>query len=295
MLEKGKRKIYFVLVFLVLGIPLILGSACSNSNNEVVALVGGDPVTKDELYDDLVEQNGQATLDSLITDRIREKEVKKHKISVTEKEINQELENLKEQNGGEEAFNHLLEEYGLSLEAVNEDLKANLEIKKLLELEVSVSEEEMKKYFEENKEMLGEEDRVQVRHILVESEDTAKEVKGKLAAGEDFAELAKNYSIDTSNKDTGGELGYIFKGQMVAEFEQAAFAMEIGAISDPVKTEYGYHIIHVEDKKEAKAAKYEELKTEIKETLLTEKIQNEYSSWLEKKHQEYEVENFLEK
>lgn len=288
-----KKKIYFVMLFLIiLVIAIAIGSACSN---EVVALVNGDSVTKDELYDSLVEQNGQAALDSLITDRIRELEVKNHKISVAETEIEQELATLIAQNGGEEYFNQTLDGYGLTLDDVKEDLKANIQIEKLLEREITISEEEMENYFEENKEAFAQQEQVQARHILVASEDTAKEVKEKLSAGEDFTEMAKEYSTDTDTKDSGGELGFIFKGQMVVEFEETAFSLEVGETSDPVKTEYGYHIINVEDKKEAKAAKYEECKAEIKEILLDQKMQTEYSSWLEKKYEEYEVENFLDK
>lgn len=289
---KEKQKIYLGLLALII---VIAAAIFISTRGDVVARVNGDAISKEELYDILVKQNGEAAIDSLITERIIALEVKKQNISLTDKEVDDELAGLIAQNGGEDYFNQTLEMYGLAMDDVKKDVKSNLELEKLLKQEVSVSEDEMKNYFEENKDTFAQQEQIRVRHILVESIDTAKEVKKELADGADFAELAKEYSTDTSNKDVGGELGYIIKGQMVAEFEEASFSMNVGEISDPVKTKYGYHIINVEDKKEAHAAKYEDHKTEIKETLLNQKMQTEYNSWLEKKYKEYKVENLLAK
>jgi len=88
------------------------------------------------------------------------------------------------------------------------------------------------------------------RHILVETEDEAKAAKARLDKGEDFAEVAKELSTDTTNKDKGGDLGWFTKGQMVPEFDSAAFSLPVGAISDPIQTSYGYHIIQVLERDE---------------------------------------------
>nr|WP_303740754.1 peptidylprolyl isomerase [Lutispora saccharofermentans] len=163
----------------------------------------------------------------------------------------------------------------------------------MLEPGITITEDEMKNYFEENKDTFNEEEQVKASHILVDTEEKALEVKNKLSAGEDFAEMAKQYSTDTGNKDQGGELGFFSRGDMVKEFEDAAFSMEIGKVSDPIKTEYGYHIIKVEEKKPAKEANYEESKAQVKETLLDQKLSAAYDTWLQDKYEEYKIDNLL--
>lgn len=243
----------------------------------------------------MVKQYGQETFDYLTTQKIIELESKNQKITISDSDIEKELQKMMESYGGEESFNQALQMSGITLDEIKENVKINVQLKKLLEPQISISEEEMKKYFDENKESFAEQEQVKARHILVDSEEKAKEVKGQLENGGDFAELAKKYSTDTGTKDQGGELGYFGKGEMVAEFDQVAFSLEVGKISDPVKTDYGYHIIEVEDKKEAKPANYEESKNEIKDILSDQKMQDLYPTWLEDQKTKYKIENFLEK
>lgn len=180
-----------------------------------------------------------------------------------------------------------------SVEQVREDIEFYLLAEKLIKPYISVTEDEIKTYFEENKDSFDQKEQVKASHILVEDEATAKKVKEELDNGKDFAELAKEYSIDTSNAAAGGDMGYFVKGEMAEEFEKAAFSLKPNTISNPVKTEFGYHIIKVTDKKAAKAAVFEDHKAEINDILFDEKIQEEYPYWLEEKKSDYKIKSYL--
>jgi len=264
------------------------------TKDDAVAKINGESISKDELYGEMVKQYGAATVEQMIADKIVEEEVKKQKITISESEVSDEIDKLKESYGGDDVFNQVLESNNTTLDALKKDVEDYLKLTKLMEQHIEITDEEMKTYFEENKDLFGQVEQVRASHILVEDESTAKEIKQKLKDGADFAELAKEFSTDTETKDNGGELGFFAKGTMVAEFEEAAFKLEVNQISDPVKSEYGYHIIKVEERKEAKEADFEENKTDIKARLLDQKMQTEYTTWLEEKKKDYDIENSLE-
>jgi peptidyl-prolyl cis-trans isomerase C len=143
-----------------------------------------------------------------------------------------------------------------------------------VEGKAATTDEAMKKVYEEaSKQMAGEQE-VHARHILVETEDEAKAVEDELKKGADFAELAKKKSKDPGASD-GGDLGFFTKDQMVPEFSAVAFALEPGKISDPVKSQFGWHIIKVEEKRSRKAPDFDQVKSQI-ETYVTRKAQADY-------------------
>ena len=138
----------------------------------------------------------------------------------------------------------------------------------------ATTDDAMKKVYEQaSKEITGEEE-VHARHILVETEDDAKAVEEDLKKGADFAELAKKKSKDPGASD-GGDLGFFTKDQMVPEFSSVAFSLEPGKISDPVKSQFGWHVIKVEEKRKRKAPDFDQVKGQI-ETYVTRKAQADY-------------------
>ncbi|WP_245989591.1 peptidylprolyl isomerase [Ureibacillus thermophilus] len=278
-------------------IPLALSAmlvGCSNGDDESVATVNGEKITKAELNEALTEQYGQEVLNNLIANKIVELEAKKQKVSVTKDEIEAEYKDYVDQYGGEESFKQLLSSYNMDVEDVKKDIKNYLLTKKVMEDYVDIKDDELKSYFEENKDSYNQAEQVEASHILVDDEKTAKEVIKKLNDGEDFAKLAKEYSTDTGTKDKGGYLGYFGRGEMVEAFENAAFSMKVGSISrEPVKTDFGYHIIKVTDKKEVKEAKFEDVKDKVYQDLLEQKVNEQYTKWLSEKMDEYKIENKL--
>lgn len=293
-MKKNAKLAIWLVGAVVIAALIVVAMITSTAKNETVATVDGNKITKEELYDELVASYGTDTLNTMITNKMIELEAKKQNVTVSDEDIQKELDVLIEQYGDEETLKGQLEASGSSMDDLKDDIVQYLQTRKLIEPSIKITDEEIKTYFEENKDSLGQAEQVEASHILVEDKATAEEVLKKLKNGGDFAELAKEYSTDEGSAANGGSLGYFGKGQMVAEFEDAAFKLEVGKISEPVKTEHGYHIIKVTDKKEAKEATLKDSKEQIKETLLTEKLQTEYATWLQKKEEEYKITNKLE-
>jgi peptidyl-prolyl cis-trans isomerase C len=146
------------------------------------------------------------------------------------------------------------------------------------EAKAATTDAAMRKVYEEAAQQMGGDEEVRARHILVESEDEAKQLADELKKGGDFADLAKKKSKDPGASD-GGDLGYFTKEQMVPEFSKVAFELEPGKISDPVKSQFGWHVIKVEDKRKRKPPEFEQVKPQI-ETYVTRKAQADLVSKL---------------
>lgn len=144
--------------------------------------------------------------------------------------------------------------------------KALMEALMTQEAKKAVSEEMKRKTYEEFVKTNPPEEEVHARHILVDDEAKAKEIAKKAKAGEDFAKLAKEYSKDGA--DDGGDLGYFTKDQMVPEFADAAFKLDKGQVSDPVKSQFGWHIIKIEDKRTKPVPTYEQVEPQVEQYLV---------------------------
>ncbi|WP_280776085.1 peptidylprolyl isomerase [Rhizobium sp. SG_E_25_P2] len=135
----------------------------------------------------------------------------------------------------------------------------------------AVTDADVKARYETEIKAMPKQEEVRARHILVKTEDEAKAVLKALGEGKDFAELAKEKSTDP-NKSDGGDLGYFRKGQMVPEFETAAFAMQKGEVSKaPIKTQFGWHVIQVEDKRIAPPPPFEQVKDQVRQIIMRDK------------------------
>ena len=290
---KNKRLIASIVGGVVL-IGAIAGGAYAYTNTQTVGSVNGDRITKSELYDTMANVYGSAAVESLITKKVIEQEADKRDVKVKDSEINEKVDAYKESYGGEEALISALEASGLTLDDLKEDLEVNIKIEKLMQEDIEISEDEVKAYYEENKANYDQPEQVEVSHILVEDKDEANDLLKKIKAGKDFAKLAKENSTDPGSAENGGELGYISKGEMVEEFEKAAFALKDNEVSDVVKSQYGYHIIKKTGHKEAKESTYEEFKEDAKEAALSEKIASESETWLEELKKDYKIKNKFE-
>lgn len=164
-------------------------------------------------------------------------------------------------------------------------VKEEIIIQELIDRKISgkagVSDSEIENYYREKQNNYVEPAKIRACHILVDSDLVAKKVLEDLKSGRDFVELAKEYSLDIPTKDKGGDLGYFSKGTLLPEFELVCDKLNIGEISEVVKTELGYHIIKVLDKKEAEPKKLEEIRGDIKNELLLDKEISLYDNLLQ--------------
>lgn len=151
----------------------------------------------------------------------------------------------------------------------------------------TVSSTEARKVYDQEVSGARPEEEVRARHILVDSEQRAKEVFEKIAHGEDFGRMAKEHSKDPGSKDDGGDLGYFSRGQMVPQFEEAAFKLKKGDISSPVQTKFGWHLIKVEDRRSRGAPPFEEIKDRLLASMIHRKAQEVATSLREKAKLEY--------
>jgi len=278
----------FIKIIAVPAALAMLLTGCGNSN-DYVATVDGEKILQTELDEALRSQYGAEMLNTLIDNKIIELEAKKEDITVSDDAIKAEYDELVESYGGKDALQETLDANGLTKASVQDNIRMYLLTKNVIANSIDISDEELKQYFEENKADYGQQEQVAASHIFLEDEETAKEVEAKLKAGEDFAELAKTYSIDTDTSEDGGDLGYISRGQMDEQFEEAAFALGKDEVSGVVQSVEGYHIIKVTGKVPAEDAVFEDVKDEVYETLLESRINEEYSTWLTEKQEQYKI------
>ena len=178
------------------------------------------------------------------------------------------------------------EEFKKIMESARKDMLAQFAMNKVLQSAV-VSEEECQAFYSANPQNFQKGETVRAKHILVSEEETCKEILSAIQNGEkEFEAAAKEYSTCPSGQQ-GGDLGTFGRGQMVAEFEQAAFDGEIGQVIGPVQTQFGYHLIQVTEKTEATVIPYEEVAAQIKEELLRQKQNEVYTTKVQELRSKY--------
>ncbi|MGL6105289.1 peptidylprolyl isomerase [Romboutsia sp.] len=205
------------------------------------------------------------------------------KKQVLEDLVNQELFFIEAKEEGL----HNDESFKAELQKVEENMLKQYSINKVLS-SVTLTEDEKEAFFEANKSKFNKSETASAKHILVETEESANDLLNKINAGElTFEDAALAHSTCPS-KDAGGDLGTFPRGQMVPEFEEVVFNMNKGEVTGPVQTQFGYHLIKLEEKQEGGDSQYEEVKNEIEKTLMYQKQNEVYSKKLESLKSKYE-------
>ncbi len=267
---RSRRSLAAVISVVVVGLVAI-AVIWTYSDLRAVAKINSTSISWKAFHKALEQQSGKQLLAKMIRDELIRQGAERYGIEVTDEDVAAELDSIKQQFGSDASLQQALVQYGMTLDSLRDQIRTGLLLDAIATKDVTVSEEELKTYYDEHKDDFKEPEQVKARHILVEDEAAAKEIVKELAAGADFAELAKAKSVDPGSKDKGGDLGYFGRGAMDPAFEKAAFALKIGETSAPVESSFGYHVIRVEDKKPERTPPFEEVRQRVEKRVKTDK------------------------
>jgi peptidyl-prolyl cis-trans isomerase C len=186
-------------------------------------------------------------------------------------------------------------EYRAKVEDYKKFALVGMLFEKIVASRSEVSEKDARDYYGKNRTDFTRPQRIKASHILVKTRSEAEEILKEIRNGKSFSTLARNRSIDTNSADNGGNLGFFSMGEMSQEFEEVAFSLKKGEISNPVKSRYGYHIIKVTDRKKEETVEFSQVKDIIIQRLEQEKQQTAFNEYIEKIKNDYPVETNEEK
>lgn len=280
----------------------------------IVATVNGKPITQEALdrKADLVQKRYASmgmTLDtekkaalrdrilqSLIEQALLYQESQKQGIKIEDAQVEQELSDFKDQFKSKSEYTDQLKEMNFTEDSLKSQIRENLAIRKLVEekvvSQINITDKDAKAYYEAHPEEFKVPEQVRARHILIKVDKDASEaekakalkkieaIKAKLNNGADFATLAAENS-DGPSKKRGGDLGFFERGQMVKPFEKVAFSLKPGEISDVVKTQFGYHIIKVEERRKASTESFDDAKERLKDFLKRQEMKEKLPQYID--------------
>lgn len=248
-----------------------------NDNNQLVAIVNGKEISRNDVLKYLNDLGPQMAMQFQSPEGIKR---------VINELVNQELLYIEAVENKFENDKEFLD----VLEITKTNLLKDYAVNKLIS-NIEVTPDELAEHYLKNRGNYNKSETVAASHILVDNIDIANEIIKEIKNGLSFEDAAKKYSSCPS-KEVGGNLGEFSKGQMVPEFEEAAFSMNEGEISDPVKTQFGYHIINLTKKNPASESEFEDVKEEVYKEVLLKKQQNAYLNKISDLKSKFKVEMF---
>lgn len=261
---------------------------------DVVAVVNGEKITKDELISMLIDWQSPIVLEEMINYRIVGQEARKAGVIVTADQVKARMEEIKKTLPPGESFEDMLKRSGLTPEHAFAVLKMQMQTEEVLKKQISVTDKDLEGYRKASHILIRipfsqkpEEAEAKDKEAKEKIEKIAAEIKGGLA----FEEAAKKYSEDYSNKDKGGDLGFFPQGQMAPEFEKKTFEMKVGEVSEPVKTNFGYHLIKLNAIGNQTTG---EERKKLEEMITRNKMGEKYRDWMLTIKNKAQVENKLE-
>jgi parvulin-like peptidyl-prolyl isomerase len=246
--------------------------AWSQTDREIVR-VNGTPIRQSEVLTRLWKQHGPQILEEMVDELLLRQAAQAKKIKAQATEIEKRLSQLRQQFGDSKILEKQLEQSASSVDQLKEEFAEQILREQLViqEKHLSVTEEEIKRTFENRREELATPPAVHLRHILVQTEAGAKELLGKINGGADFAQIARENSMATAGRLNGGDYGFVSKGMLPAEVEVIVFAMKPKELR-LLSTAKGFHILEVLEIRGSRLAEYPKVKDDLKNILLQEKI-----------------------
>ncbi len=274
---KPKTALLLIVLLLVAVVALSILLFMQTPRDLALVKVNGEQITRDDLFLEMYAQIGDETLDNMIRSKLLFQKAETMGITVSEEELDAGIQAVIDESfsGSEEEFHLVLGYYGYTTETFRDEMQTSILLEKIVFDMEYYSEEELRQFFEDNYNFFGQPEEIEVRHILLETKSEAEEVLQKLEQGGDFADLARQYSIDDSSSAEGGYLGFMMRGMMVETFEEIAFALSRGEVSGPVNSEFGFHIIEVLDRIEGFEVSFEDVRLEVVE-YFREEMMNDY-------------------
>ncbi|QAA35036.1 peptidylprolyl isomerase [Clostridium manihotivorum] len=245
-------------------------------DNKVLAVVGGNEITERDLME-VIERYPEDRR-GVFASEMGRKQLLEQVISF------ELLYKFGKDNGFDQS-----QEFLAQIEKAKKDILTQTIINKILS-EVTITDEEALKYYEANKEAFMEPETISAKHILLDSEEKLNEIRAEIVSGKkSFEESAAEYSTCPSSEQ-GGNLGSFSKGMMVPEFEEAAFMLPVGEVSEPVKTQFGYHLIKVDAKNPSIVKSFDEVKNQVIQQLIQERQERKYLDFVQELTAKYGVE-----
>lgn len=314
-----KQGIMGIAAAIILGSGVMAGSYYLSAQDSYAFKVNGEVVTNSE-FSAIIEQEkkryaGQIgmdfnsdmgktmlaslkkqVLDSMIAIELITQKAEEMNLTVSQDDVNQQIDKIVKEHfrGDKASMEAALKQEKMTFKQLEEDIKKQLLRSKIFEQvtkTIKITDDDAKKHYDGNISFYTKPESIQAKHILIksagadkdeEAKKKAKDIIAKLKAGEEFEKLAKEFSEDTSNKDRGGDLGAFKKGDMVKPFEEAAWALENEKYTEePVKTNFGYHVILRGKTLPATVMPFEEVKKNIIQQLEAEKQQGAWKEWME--------------
>jgi len=277
-------------------------------NNEYRQVLKQKGTSENDITAEQALEFKKELLDSLINQELLYQESRKKNIVVEEATVSDSIAKVREKFETEDAYQKALKDADIQVNDLETKIRRSLAINALVDEQISrnlvVTDEESRQYYDAHPDAFLEPEQIRASHILVKMDKDAGEAKRvaakekitaiqrKLKDGEDFAQLARENSECPSSAD-GGDLGYFKKGAMVKEFEDAAFVLTPGSVSDIVETQFGYHLIKGVEKKEAGTIPYDTVKSDLQNFLKRQKLSKEVSSRLETLRKDAKIETYL--